>query len=242
MIEKIYWGSWIYDSFNEVLSCASKINLIQDRLAFLSEHFLELPYESNTLIGGVDTPEAFVINLSAVDCFTFLDHIAAMSVSIAFDCFKNNLRRIRYRQGHVSFWERNHFFTDWPYSNPDLFRDITREIGTQTAVTLTKSLNLREGGTLYVNGLDVKVRELSYLPSDAMDAAVIAKIVSGDYVGIYSDKAGLDVSHVGMIIKKKDEVFIRHASSIHKKVLDESLTEYMKGKQGLIILRQAAVL
>lgn len=237
--EKIDLGGWSHDGFNEVLSRASKITLIQDRLAFLSERFSGVPYQADTLIGGIDAPENFVVDFTALDCFTFLDYIAAMSISADFEDFKKNLRRIRYRQGQVAFLERNHFFTDWIYSNPDLFRDITKEIGAEAAVSVTKELNRKEDGALYVNGITVNVRELSYLPTEALDETVLSKISTGDYAGVYSYKAGLDVSHVGILIKKKDGVFIRHASSVKKKVLDEPLTGYLDGKPGLVILRQA---
>jgi hypothetical protein len=63
--------------------------------------------------------------------------------------------------------------------------------------------------------------------------------MSGDFVGIYTDKEGLDVSHTGIIIKKDGKVFLRHASSKEKnqKVVDENLSEYMKNKPGLVVYR-----
>ena len=62
---------------------------------------------------------------------------------------------------------------------------------------------------------------------------------TGDYVGIYTDKEGLDVSHTGIIIRKGGVVFLRHASSKEKnqKVVDEVLSGYMQNKPGLVIYR-----
>jgi hypothetical protein len=62
---------------------------------------------------------------------------------------------------------------------------------------------------------------------------------TGDYVGIYSEKEGLDVSHVGIIIKEKDAVNLRHTSSLkkHREVIDEDFKEYLKNKPGIIALR-----
>jgi len=57
-------------------------------------------------------------------------------------------------------------------------------------------------------------------------------------VGVYSELPGLDVSHVGIIVKK-GKTFLRHASSREQceKVIDQPLDEYIEGKAGIIILR-----
>jgi hypothetical protein len=62
---------------------------------------------------------------------------------------------------------------------------------------------------------------------------------SGDYVGIYSEHAGLDVSHTGLIVKKSGQVLLRHASSRSnvKRVLDEDLLDYLRDKPGLVVYR-----
>jgi hypothetical protein len=62
---------------------------------------------------------------------------------------------------------------------------------------------------------------------------------TGDYVGIYAEARGLDVSHVGIIVKSDDTAHLRHASSIpsHRRVIDEDFVTYMSGKPGMIVLR-----
>ncbi|MFH1392078.1 MAG: N-acetylmuramoyl-L-alanine amidase-like domain-containing protein [bacterium] len=47
---------------------------------------------------------------------------------------------------------------------------------------------------------------------------------SGDLIGYYSEKPDLDVSHVGIILIKNNQIYLRHASSKQGKVLDEKLT------------------
>jgi hypothetical protein len=61
----------------------------------------------------------------------------------------------------------------------------------------------------------------------------------GDYTGIYSDLKGLDVSHVGIIIKDGVNVYLRHASSQkeYSKVIDQDFRKYMVDKPGIIVLR-----
>ena len=88
-------------------------------------------------------------------------------------------------------------------------------------------------------GIESKQREIIYIPSDVVDAAVIDRLRTGDYVGIYTRKQGLDVSHVGLIIRDKNRVYFRHASSDQKyrKVMDQDFRKYIDGKPGIVILR-----
>ncbi|RMG69561.1 MAG: DUF1460 domain-containing protein, partial [Nitrospirae bacterium] len=77
-----------------------------------------------------------------------------------------------------------------------------------------------------------------YLPSTHLEKA-IPFLKCGDYAGFYTSKEGLDVSHVGIIIRKGDNLFLRHASSKKETmmVIDEPFNKYMKMKEGLIIFR-----
>jgi hypothetical protein len=48
---------------------------------------------------------------------------------------------------------------------------------------------------------------------------------------------GLDVSHVGIIIKNNNVVNLRHAFSEKGKVVEQNFREYIINKPGIIILR-----
>ncbi|NKB16416.1 MAG: DUF1460 domain-containing protein [Sphingomonadales bacterium] len=189
--------------------------------------------------GDVNTPEVFTIDLGGMDCFTYIDYVEAMSLSGSFPEFKDTLRKIRYRDGVVAFRNRNHFFSDWPINNYELVEDVTSALGGEKTMEVSKNLNLKSDGTYYLPGIPVINRTVHYIPSDALDTSVLSKLMTGDFVGIYTDKEGLDVSHTGIIIKKDGKVFLRHASSKEKnqKVVDEILSEYMKNKPGLVVYR-----
>ncbi len=236
-MESIIWGGWTETGLNDILREAAKIQDADERIAFLSEKFLGIPYKESTLIGDVNSPEIFVVNLEGVDCFTFIDYVEAMRLSSSFDEFKENLKEVRYKSGNVSFKSRNHFFTDWKEFNPEFVDDITEEIGGRNVVKTLKVLNLKEDGSCYLAGIQARGREIKYIPPGAGDDFVIEKLKTGDYAGIYSEKAGLDVSHVGIIIKIANGIYLRHASSIKRKVVDEDFKEYMHSKPGLIVLR-----
>jgi len=218
---------------------SSQIADMDPRIDFLSEKFLGVDYVESTLIGDRDTPEVFVLNFEGVDCFTFIEYVEAMRLSKSFSEFEENLRRVRYRSGKVSFMNRNHFFTDWREFNSDFVKDVTKQIGGDKALTIRKILNEKDDGTSFLPGIPPISREINYLPPDVVDDSVSDRLKTGDYTGIYSATEGLDVSHVGIIIKKVDSIYLRHASSQReiRKVIDQDFRGYIAGKPGIIILR-----
>jgi len=237
--ETIILGKWTKEELNSLLYESSQINDVGKRIEFLSGQFMDLDYKESTLIGDMNTPEVFVINLEGVDCFTYIDYIEAMRLSRSFSKFKKNLRKVRYKSGKIAFKNRNHFFTDWREFNPDFIQDVTKNIGSKKTVKVQKMLNEKEDGTYLLPGINPVQREIKYIPSDAIDDSVINKLRTGDYIGIYSHLAGLDVSHVGIVIKDRDKIYLRHASSQkkYKKVIDQDFKKYIVNKPGIIVLR-----
>ncbi|MBI4848909.1 MAG: DUF1460 domain-containing protein [Nitrospirae bacterium] len=239
MRERIILGKWTEEQLDRLLNESSAISDVDRRIEFLSAQFLGIEYKEATLTGDVNTPEVFVIDLEGVDCFTFLDYIEATRTSKSFAGFKDNLGKIRYRSGKISYEDRNHFFTDWREYNPDLVEDVTEKISAGKSRHITKTLNRKADGTYYLPGIPIREREITYVPSGSVDDIIVGNLKTGDYAGIYSDKQGLDVSHVGIIIKKEDAVYFRHASSSAKnrKVVDEDFRKYISGKPGIVVLR-----
>jgi len=249
MKEYILLGKWTQDKLDHIMRESSKIKSAGARINFLSRLFLGTDYKESTLIGDVSTPEVFVINLGGVDCFTFIDYIEAMrlsgseQISDSFSEFKDNLKKVRYR-GKVAFENRNHFFTDWQKFNSEFVGDVTEKIGGQKTKSIIKILNKKEDGTYFLQGIQPVEREIEYIPSrrvesptDAIDDSVISKLKTGDYAGIYSERQGLDVSHVGIIIKERSSTYLRHASSEKGKVIEQDFRDYISDKPGMIVLR-----
>lgn len=235
----IILGKFSQEELDHIIHKSSKIKDVSRRIDFLSRQLLDLDYIESTLIGDINTPEAFVINLKGVDCFTFIDYIEAMRLSGSFQEFKVNLRKVRYKSGIVAFENRNHFFTDWREFNSDFIDDITEEIGAQRTIKVQKTLNEKEDGTYFIPGVHPVPREIKYIPSAVIDDSVLNKLSIGDYIGIYSNKQGLDVSHVGIVVKEGDKTYLRHASSLkkHRKVVDQDFKKYITGKPGIIVFR-----
>ena len=102
---------------------------------------------------------------------------------------------------------------------------------------LVKLLNQARDGTVISSGYPLTERTIDYIPSQSVDNEVLYKLHTGDYVGIFTDTEGLDVSHVGIFILGKTEAVLRHASSLEKKVVDINFLEYIQGRSGIVILR-----
>jgi hypothetical protein len=239
---EVITGKRTEKELDQIIRESSKIRDPGSRIDVLSKEFLGTAYQEYTLRGDQKMSEVFVVNLEGVDCFTFIEYVEAMRISGSFSEFIVNLQKIRYREGRITFEDRNHFFTDWRESNVVLVEDATREIGKSAAVKVRKILNIKKDGASWVAGIRPVQREMEYIPSGSADGKVLAGLRTGDYAGIYSDAPGLDVSHVGIIIKDEGNIYMRHASARHKKVVDEDLRNYISGKPGLIILRPRPVL
>jgi len=239
MNEKIILGKWSENTVGEIIAKASGVRTPGARISFLSDHFLGTPYQGSTLIGSPDTPEELVVNLAGFDCFTFIDQIEAMRLAQTFPDFLQRLQEIRYKGGMVTYENRKHFFTDWIEYNGRFVKDVTRAIGGEDTRQTMKMLNIGRDGELLVPGIEPKDRTFDYLPSALIGQDVMEYFREGDYVGIYSDMDGLDVSHVGIIVAEKKVAYLRHASSATDchKVTDQLFTDYMKGKTGAVVLR-----
>jgi hypothetical protein len=232
-------GRWTEAELDKLILEASLIKDSGERIEFLSHFFLGLEYKESTLIGDSSAAEVFIVNLSGVDCFTFVDYIEAMRRSDSFDIFLKSLRQTRYRDSIVSYEYRRHFLTDWAEYWPATVSDVTGQIGGRQVKSILKVINLKEDGTSLLPGIRSHQRKINYIPRENINGTVVGKLKTGDYAGIYSDMSGLDVSHVGIIIKDGNKVYLRHASSDSRcrKVIDQDFQAYISGKPGLIILR-----
>jgi len=209
------------------------------RVARLSEYFVDVPYQAHSLIGSQVEAEVLVLNFAGVDCFTLLDYLEALRRSWSYAELQENLRQVRYPGGEVAYRRRNHFFSLWQAQNRSRIVDVTVEIGGEKARQVSKQLNRKKDGSLWLPGIPVVEKQLTYLPTAILDEVLLRKLHPGDYVGIFTDRPGLDVSHNGLIIRRQGRVFLRHASSrkVNRRVVDEELLPYLQGKPGLVIYR-----
>jgi hypothetical protein len=235
----VAFGRWSEADLAALIAAGRRSDAPGERIAEISRHFLATPYAAGTLVGDPRTPEQLIVNLACFDCFTLLDTIEALRRASSAADFPDQLRQVRYRGGLVDYTSRRHFFSDWVDGADALIEDATAAVGPGRARVAVKQLNLRRDGTHWLPGLPVTPREITYIPADRIDRDLLPALQTGDYVGIYTESAGLDVSHVGLIVKGPDGVRLRHASSLPgvQRVVDVDLLEYLQGKPGLVVYR-----
>lgn len=100
------------------------------RIVTISAQLLGKPYQLGALGEGIegDFDQAPLYRTDAFDCETYVDTVLAIALANNPTTFKQCIRQIRYRNGKVSFINRNHFTCiDWNQNNQHqgFLRDIT---------------------------------------------------------------------------------------------------------------------
>lgn len=218
-----------------IIAQSSKIADQGERIAFISEQFLGTKYQAGTMKGSIEEKEELVVNLEGMDCFTFLDYVEALRLSETAGDFTDNLKKVRYFSGEVTYKNRKHFFTDWISGEKNTVKDITPEL--PGSITVEKYINRKSDSKNWLKNLPQTMRMITFVPSNLVNKDVIKLLKNGDYVGVYTDKDGLDVTHTGIYIRNDSGIFFRNTSSIAGEVTDYEFKDYMKDIKGIIVFR-----
>lgn len=244
---------------NKLQLFSSKSGLpISELIIEIGQTFLNTPYVAATLENGLE--EKLVINLRELDCTTFAENCLALARTVKmgktdFNTFALQLEKIRYRDGlRRQYPSRLHYFSEWIYNNHQK-GFISREIN-QKGVKTDKPINfmsthpnsypvLKEHPEL-IPVIAKQEKELSdaslyYFPKDNLPN-LYNYLQHGDIVGLTSSIEGLDVNHVGMIIRRNNAFYLLHASQSEKKVVvsESPLAEFLKPaskNSGIMIAR-----
>lgn len=208
--------------------------------------FLQTPYVAKTL--EIGPKESLVVNLSGLDCTTFVENVLAFSYLLHsgntdFNAFTNQLEKIRYRDGVLNgYASRLHYFSDWIANNEKkgYMEDITRDIGGEKSL---KTINFMSShrelypflkDDLNYNAIKNSEKLLSEQTLWTLKVEdIIAnenKIHNGDIIALTTSIDGLDITHTGLAIFLEDErLHLLHASSSGEvKISEEPLSEYLQ--------------
>jgi hypothetical protein len=217
-------------SINRILKGFATEGDLSKRVDAFSAQFMDCPYVTNSLVGSPALPEQLVIKLDGFDCVTYMETVLALALSETEAQFKENLIRIRYKNGEVEWQKRNHYMVDWWRNNEKqgLMLNLTR--GSQ-ARDKTRELNL-------VKGLPTRRVTFRVFPKKNI-RLVEKRIKTGDFVCFGSTKKNLDVFHTGILIRRDDKILLRHASRTAGKVIDQDLQDFLQHNRmpGLVLLR-----
>jgi hypothetical protein len=231
---------------------------ISELVVATGRHFLGAPYKSDTL--EREGSEELVVNLSAFDCVTFVENAVVLADLIRsekgdFDSFAAALERVRYRGGRCEgYSSRLHYFTDWLYDNgrKGVVRDVTRQIGGVPYRKMFHALTdrredhsgLKEETVFHrmrvIEGVCSR-RHHFFIPKAYLSQSE-GQIKEGDLIAIATDERGLDVRHVGLAVRLREELHLLHASSTAGKVVlsEISLERYLltkRSRTGIIVGR-----
>lgn len=204
----------------------------------IGREFLGRPYVGGTI--EVNTPEEkLVVNTREVDCTTFIDQVLALTLTVLHEemdyaSFCRWLTQLRYRGGVLDgYVSRLHYFADFVQDNSEWFECLPSADddryplqmltlsfmsthpesypalkGNPEAVSL-----IREVEQHYI---DYPIR---YIPKE--EVPLFAQLQEGDVVALLTTVKGLDVSHLGIVVREKGELRLLHASSVAGKVIVE---------------------
>jgi hypothetical protein len=220
--------------------------------------FLGVPYVAHSLEGQGE--ERLVVNLRAFDCTTFMESVLVLSRCIrsgqtTFEEYQRELQTIRYRGGTIEGYEsRLHYFTDWVQDNAGkgVVRDVTRECGGEqdnrpiSFMTAHVASYPRLSDTAALTALRNIEHRLSaserYLLPKARVESASDRLATGDIIGITTTLQGMDVSHVGIVVRSGGKVKFLHAplSGAVVTLTSSTLSDYLakNDKQtGIVVAR-----
>ncbi len=190
----------------------------------MGENYLGVPYLSDPL-GEEQKPDPDpLIRFDAFDCVTFVETVLAGGD-------KNKLTKIRYKNGQISFLNRNHFIeSDWLQNNSDIVENVSAKYGKTSVrtVVVDKKKWLKKIHDLNYD-CAVETVNIEYIPyrdlnNLKLNESLIVLFIAGN--SGKNDKIGTDlaVTHMGFLLP---DGFFRHASSAAGKVVDVDFMDYV---------------
>lgn len=244
---------------NKILidAVAKNYNSPGDRTADIALRFVGTPYVAHTLEGD---EELLTVNLDELDCTTFVETVMALSYTAGerrstwYD-FLYNLRRLRYRGGEIDgYASRLHYISDWVIDNThrgnfkeatNLFPSVAYMVRTIDFMSSHRDkypalADDKEYERIRSVEIGYRSHRFPYIKTaDLSRKPTMAALRNGDIVALVTKMKDLDVTHMGIIIKKDGVPYLLHASSSNGKVelSNLPLADFMKKNPALIGIR-----
>ncbi len=219
-------------------------------VCFYARQLEGTPYVAHTLEG--DT-EKLTINVDQLDCTTFIETLYALSRTTlerrySWRDYARNLENLRYRGGVMGdYSSRLHYISDWISDNrsrgnlvevtPDVphSKYIVKTINfMSTHADSYHSLKNDSAMVAKIRGYESAYRNhrMPLLPKSWLLNKDVEKVLhEGDFVGLMTTTTGLDISHLGIIVKDSDGHFhLLDASMSGGKVMEEQPTLFQQLK------------
>lgn len=233
---------------------------ISDVIVEVGKSFIGTDYLSHAL--EKDGDEQLIINLTGLDCTTFLENSLVLARCIknkktSFEDYMSELQFIRYRDGVVDQYpSRLHYFSDWIYDNvkKGIVKDVTEEIGGKELKFKVNFMSTHPESYKHLKEnpdfipviknqeKEISCRDYYFIPKEELKSRE-ELINNGDLIAITTTVEGLDIGHIGIAVKMDDgRIHLLHAPTENTKVqiTDQPLSDYLmkyKRHSGVIVLR-----
>ncbi|MEI6678663.1 MAG: N-acetylmuramoyl-L-alanine amidase-like domain-containing protein [Mariniphaga sp.] len=223
-----------------------------------------LDFKGTSYIGKTldRTPEEnLVINLHELDCTTFVENCLAIARTIKngqpdFEKFAAELQKIRYRNGVLNgYASRLHYFSEWITDNAakGIVEDMTAKVGGINCPVSVSFMSTHpeyypqlKANSALINVIRqienrISAKQYFFIPKEKI-AAHEREMEDGDIIALVTRISGMDVSHIGLAVKKQGRVFLLNASSKGAKVETTQvlLADYLKDSKnttGIFVVR-----
>lgn len=189
------------------------------------QRFLGTKY-INSPLGEEKLPDTDpLIRFDAFDCTTFVETVLANGEV-------EKLNRIRYKNGDIDFFNRNHFIeSEWLTNNSDIVQNISQQYGQTDVRTVIID---KKNWFKITHNIDTEYAletvHLEYLPYKNIhkiqnkETLIVLFITDNQKI---RDKIGTDLAvvHMGLLLPGG---ILRHASSEQKQVVDVNFYEYIE--------------
>lgn len=248
----------------QLLDAACRQPADTDHVLFFARRLIGTPYVAHTL--EINDVERLVVNLRQLDCTTYVETVIALSMcmrsaDLTFESYCRNLRTLRYiRDTEPLYTTRLHYFTLWIEDNtlkglcteqqqPDPPFTEVQTVSASYMTTHPDRYRMLANNAADIPGIraqeeSITGRTYRYIPQDMIDNSPLLRSVihDGDVIAIITTIDGLDTQHIGIAVWHDDGLHLLNASSIHKKVVEESMTlrQYLqrhKTMPGIRVLR-----
>lgn len=215
----------------------------ENRMLYFGRKFIGVPYVAHTL--DRDTEESIVVNTRELDCTTFVETVTALTLCSQrgekrFADYCRQLQLLRYEGGKCQYVKRNHYFTGWIEANAKA-GFVSKVQSTKAPFTAVQNVMVNwmtnhvssyymlNAHHEWIDGIkkmeaSITGRSYRYIPKSAIKNTklVRATIKDGDIIAILTTKKGLDTTHIGIAVWHKDGLHLLNASSVYKKVVEDS--------------------
>ncbi len=257
-------------SNKDVEICKSKFNLAVEKnlenqpignvIVEIGKSFIGTNYEAHTLEKG--EKESLVINLTGLDCTTFLENTLVFARLIkekknSFEDYEKELTKVRYRDGNINQYpSRLNYFSDWIYDNEKkcIVKNISKELGgtpikfdidfMSTHPDAYVELKEHPEFIPVIKSQEEKISERTYYYiAKSKVSGIENKINNGDLIAFTSAIKGLDINHVGIAVRMKDgRIHLLNAPNVGYKVQINKLplVEYLEKERkdtGIMVLQ-----